>query len=684
MQQLTPNLQAMLDKFNPPQKEAVLNTYGPQLVIAGAGSGKTSVLTTRIAYLMEMGVFPERILALTFTKKAANEMKERIIKMEGEAAYRLVMGTFHSIFISFIRPYAQCIGFPTNFTILDEDDAVSCVKKCIKNIVQPNRPEEEDMTDEQLRYYKELDSKYKPKLIKSIISSLKNELVFPDAYLNDPERQAYDRRKGREFLGPIYKEYFETCHRNGVMDFDDILLYMYQLLVSYPQIRAGLESAFDFIMVDEYQDTNVVQYMILQLMTMNNKNICVVGDDSQSIYAFRGAKIDNILNFDRDYKGARIIRLEQNYRSTPNIVNAANTLIKNNTNRIEKVCFSQRAEGSYITYKECNDERHEANYIATVIESMHQTRGKKYGDFAILYRTNSQSRAIEDVLIRKRIPYTIYSGTSFFDRLEVKDQIAYFRLVINPCDDEALRRIINKPARAVGNKAFSVIESYAYTNGLPIWKVIASPALYTLGLKPRTIDGIEKFIHMILEAQELSSTKTPSEVATWLCDMCGLYDEYIQEGSDESLKRGENIKEILNAIKSYEEDIAEQNKHLEPEEQKIPTLSGYLQDIMLLSNADTEDDNDDKVALMTVHTSKGLEFGNVFVTGMEQDLFPLDIEHNPFEVEEERRLFYVAMTRAKDNLFLTRAIRRLRNGKRADTRPSMFIEELSLITRHYR
>ena len=676
MEQQT-DIQQLIDALNPQQREATLSTVGPELIIAGAGSGKTRVLTTRIALLLEQGVLPERILALTFTKKAAEEMRRRIAMQRGAEATRLRMGTFHSVFASMLRPYAHFLGFPQNFTISDEDDALSCLKRCIKSVLEKGRLPVEQRTKEMIEEYKAIDNNYKPKAIMNRISILKNELISADIYANKPEFAALDTAARRPKFGEIFIEYRNACFRSATMDFDDILLYMDMLLANNPQVCSIIESYFDYILVDEYQDTNKAQYSILRRLTQRNKNICVVGDDSQSIYAFRGARIDNIFNFEKDYPGCKVVRLERNYRSTQNIVEAANRLIANNERRIPKKCFTQADAGEPITLVELPDEREEARYIADTIAIEKRRRKLQYRDFAVLYRTNSQSRAMEDSLIRHSIPYVIYSGTSFFERMEVKDQMAYFKLAVNPDDDESFRRVVNKPSRGIGEAAMSRLSEYGRNYGLSLWKVINNPmALYYIGLSNRAVTGIEGFRNTIQACVELAAEKSAYQAAYEISAMVGIYQEYKNENTEESCSRADNIRELVDSVRSFEDDVMTRNNDLDEANKQDATLAGYLQNVMLLSNADTSDSDEDRVNLMTVHCAKGLEFPVVFIAGMEEDLFPLNIDHTATEEEEERRLCYVAATRAKTDLILTRAEQRLRFGKRNRTKQSKFIEEL--------
>ena len=665
----------LLERFNPAQREAATTTLGPMLVNAGAGSGKTSVLTVRIANLLSQGVPPERILALTFTKKAADEMRSRIIALQGDTARRICMGTFHSVFIRFLRPFAQRINYPANFTVLDEDDSLATLKRCIREIVTDRRPPKEQWSKQDVLRYKEEDSAYKAKTIQSIISRCKNDLVTADAYAADPEQQRRDTRAGRPLTGRIFVAYRNACHRMAMMDFDDILLYTDMLLANNPDVLGMISGSFDYILVDEYQDTNVAQYTILQRLTWLNKNICVVGDDSQSIYAFRGARIENIIRFEKDYPGCRVVKLEQNYRSTKNIVTAANNLISHNANRLEKECFSGSERGGDIILKAADTEKDEARFVADTIQAKMREGGRQYRDFAVLYRTNAQSRAIEDALVKARIPYTIYSGTSFFGRLEVKDLMAYFKLAVNPNDNESFARVANKPARGFGDAAMRRLFEVASAWGVSLWQAATSPQIQLCGFSQRTLAGLMNFVENISECMDLAARVPAHEAATRISDATGFYDAYERDADEESKKRADNLRELVDSVRSYEEDCEARNRDLPAEQQEKPTLAGYLQNTMLLSNADNEEAGEDKVSLMTVHCAKGLEYDTVFVTGMEKGLFPLQFEGDDFEEEEERRLFYVAMTRAKRELLLTRAVSRLKFGKRKEAKPSKFLKE---------
>lgn len=669
-------LQKTIDSLNPAQKEAATTLEGPLLVIAGAGSGKTSVLTARIALLVENGVAPERILALTFTKKAAEEMRSRIIGLVGENGKRICMGTFHSIFIRFLRPYAQRLFFPQNFTILDEDDSISMLKRSIATVLNKDRVPEDKRTQWEIKRYKEEDKNYSPKLVKSIISSCKNDLITADIYAKDEQRTQSDGFMQRPKLKDIFREYRDECLRAGVMDFDDILLHTDILLANYPDILALISGSFDYILVDEYQDTNYAQYSILQRLTVQNRNICVVGDDSQSIYAFRGARIENIMNFREDYPEGKLVKLEKNYRSTKNIVLAANNLIGNNSKRIPKVCVSDNGDGEPIILRTEGNEKEEARHIAETIAAAVRDEGKNYDDFAILYRTNSQSRVLEDELVRSRIPYMIYSGTSFFQRMEVKDLMAYFRLTVNPHDDEAFIRVVNKPARGFGEAAMRTLTGAAQAWGMPLWLAATNPSAMLLGFNAKASEGLSGFISLIESFRDYAGTHSAYETACFISDQVGFYEEYNNDKDEESQKRADNIRELLDSVKSYEEDIENRNADLTEDNAEKPTLVGYLQNAMLLTNADTGGDSAGKVSLMTVHCAKGLEFDTVFVTGMERGLFPLEIEKTSNEKEEERRLFYVAITRAKKQLYISRAEYRMRFGTRKFAYPSCFLSEI--------
>jgi len=659
----------ILEALNEEQLAAVKCTHGPMLIVAGAGSGKTRVLTSRIAYLIEQGVPPERILALTFTKKAAGEMKDRIGLMVGERkARRIWMGTFHSVFIRFLRDYAGVIGFPPTFTIYDTTDSASAVKACIRQL----------NLDEKL---------YKPREVLSRISKAKNDLVTPTPYMNGMGgyREADNMHKKPEIYR-IYALYCQNCKQSGVMDFDDILLYMNLLLKQSPEALQDIAGRFDHILVDEYQDTNMAQYLILRKLAAGHGNLCVVGDDSQSIYGFRGAQIQNILNFQKDFPSARLFRLERNYRSTSNIVNAANALIAHNEGRIPKNCVSMGEEGEKIRLVRSFTEQEEAMQIASAILTRMRQEQCEYEDFAILYRTNAQSRALEEQLRRRNIPYMIYSGNSFFERAEVKDMMAYFKLAVNLNDDESFKRVVNKPARGIGDTSVNALIAAAQDNHLSLFKAVYLPTLENYGLKSAAIAKIRNFCTFMEKAAEEAVQGDAYDVAVSLAHESGLYLFYKADDSVEGQSRFANVEELLNSVKVYteEEDIssvAEEKADASEEmsSSSVKTLGDFLENVSLLSNVDVaEDETNNKVALMTVHTAKGLEFPYVFVAGMEENLFPSGgWMLTPQDLEEERRLFYVAITRAKKAVSLSFADTRMRNGKHESNSPSRFLRELA-------
>ena len=665
----------ILRDLNPEQKKAVECIEGPMLIVAGAGSGKTRVLTSRIAYLIEKGIPPERILSLTFTKKAAGEMKERIALMVGERQARKIwMGTFHSIFIRFLREYSELIGFPSTFTIYDTTDSVSAVKTCIKQL--------------------ELDDKvYKPKEVLSRISKAKNDLVTPTPYMNGSGgfREDDNHHKKPEIYR-IYARYCELCRQSGVMDFDDILLYLNILLKRSPEALEAIAGRFSHILVDEYQDTNMAQYIILKKLAAGHRNICVVGDDSQSIYGFRGAQIQNILNFQKDFPGAKVFRLERNYRSTQTIVNAANSLIAHNEGRIPKQCVSMGEKGEVIHLVRSFTEQEEAQQIAYAILARMREAQAEYADFAILYRTNSQSRALEEQLRRRNIPYMIYSGNSFFERAEVKDLMAYFKLAVNLNDDESFKRVVNKPTRGIGDTSLNALIAAAQASRVSLFQAAALPNLESFGLKGAAIGKIQAFCTMMGKAAAEAAQGDAYDAAMSLASESGIYLFYKADTSVEGQSRFSNVEELLNSVKAYVEeqhgdyrnslveDGAVQDASLVPDAE-LPrvTLADYLENVSLLSNVDVaEDETNNKVALMTVHTAKGLEFPYVFVAGMEENLFPSGgWMATPSDLEEERRLFYVALTRAKRAVSLSFAQTRMRNGKHESNAPSRFLKELA-------
>ena len=666
---------AILEGLNSEQVAAVSCVDGPVLIVAGAGSGKTRVLTSRIAYILaERQCDPARILALTFTKKAASEMKERIALMVGEKrARRLYMGTFHSVFIRFLREFAEVLGYPKTFTIYDTSDSVSAIKACIKEL--------------------QLDDKvYKPKDVLSRISMAKNNLVTPGAYRRNATAQQNDAAAKKPRIVDIYELYAHKCKLSGVMDFDDILLNMNILLRDSQEAFQSIAGRFDYIMVDEYQDTNFAQYLILKKLSHFHQNICVVGDDSQSIYAFRGAKIENILNFKKDYPQHHIFRLEQNYRSTQVIVNAANSLIARNSARIPKECYSMGDEGEKIRLIQAYTEQEEALLVASSIVSRIHSAGAQYQDFAILYRTNNQSRALEEALRKRNLPYVIYSGHSFFERAEVKDMMAYFKLAANPSDDESFKRVVNKPARGIGDTSLNALAAAAVGHQTSLFKAAYAEDLESYGLKTAAVKKIREFCEMINAAAIKVNEDDAAKVAEKIARDSGLWLFYKSDTSIEGQSRMLNIDELMNSVKVYvEEKHNEMYEEMQAEgaigegvelsEADLPivTLGDFLENISLLSAVDMEDDEEgtNKVVLMTVHSSKGLEFPYVYVVGMEENIFPSGgWMASESEIEEERRLFYVAMTRAKKAVAFSFAQTRMRNGKHESNSPSRFITEV--------
>ena len=665
---------AILEGLNSEQKAAVSCVDGPVLIVAGAGSGKTRVLTSRIAYILEKGCDPSAVLALTFTKKAASEMKERIALMVGEKkARKLYMGTFHSVFIRFLREFAESLGYPQTFTIYDTGDSISAIKTCLKEL--------------------QLDDKvYKPKDVLSRISMAKNNLVTAAAYRRNVTAIQNDAAAKKPRIVDIYDLYAYKCRQAGVMDFDDILLNMNILLRDNPVALESISGRFRYIMVDEYQDTNFAQYLILKKLSETHKNLCVVGDDSQSIYAFRGAKIENILNFKKDYPTHHIFRLEQNYRSTKVIVDAANSLIARNSARIPKECYSLGEEGEKIRLIQAYTEQEEALLIASSIVSRIQSEHAEYQDFAILYRTNAQSRALEEALRKRNLPYMIYSGNSFFERAEVKDVMAYFKLAVNVNDDEAFKRVGNKPARGRGDTSMTALASAAVRHGTSLFKAAFADDLEAFGLKLPAIKKIREFCEMMSRLSVRAHKEDAYAVASAIAMDSGIFIHYKSDTSIEGQARMANVEELLNSVKTYiderhnemfEEMQAEgevtDGVELTAEDMPVVTLNDYLENVSLLSAVDVEDEDggNNKISLMTVHSSKGLEYPYVFVTGMEENIFPSGgFLATETEIEEERRLFYVAMTRAKKVLQLSFAQTRMRNGKHESNSPSRFLKEV--------
>ncbi|MBQ6751029.1 MAG: UvrD-helicase domain-containing protein [Bacteroidaceae bacterium] len=642
-----------LNIFNPPQREAVEYCEGPSLVIAGAGSGKTRVLTYKIAYLMEHDYAPWSILALTFTNKAAGEMKERIAKIVGtEEARRLWMGTFHSIFLRILRMEHERIGFSQNFTIYDAADSKSLVKSIIKEM--------------------ELDDKtYKPGTVLSTISNCKNQLVTAEQYVGNPANAQGDARRNMPALGKVFQRYCSRCRQSDAMDFDDILLYTFLLFKQHPDVLERWEQRFRYVLVDEYQDTNFAQHQIVWQLTRRHQHVCVVGDDAQSIYSFRGANIDNILTFQKLYEGARLFKLEQNYRSTQNIVEAANSLINKNSRQIHKDIFSMNDRGEKLHVFDTHSDIEEANMVVNTIRSVKRREGCEYSDFAILYRTNAQSRVFEDTLRKEAIPYRIYGGLSFYQRKEIKDIIAYFRLTVNPNDEEAFRRVINYPARGIGQTTVAKIVQAANQHNASLWSVINLPEQHGLELNRGTLTKVEKFRDLIAKLSEQVQTLPAYQIGTQIVKQSGIIADIYQDSTPENLSRQENVEELMNGMQDFcETRLEEGNENI--------LLSDYLSEVSLLSDVDTDKgDDEQKVTLMTIHSAKGLEFGTVFVVGMEEGLFPSDmVSGNPREMEEERRLCYVAITRAKRHCYLSHAQCRFRYGQMEFSAPSRFLSDI--------
>ena len=645
----------LLNDLNESQRKAVEYIDGPSLVIAGAGSGKTRVLTYKIAYLLQQGVKPWSIMALTFTNKAAREMKERIGKLVGqELAQHLYMGTFHSIFSRILRAEAQHIGFTNNFTIYDESDSRSLIKTIVKEMG--------------------LDEKvYKPASVHSRISMAKNNLMSAENYARDKESYQADQRAKMPRVGDIFITYVQRCQQANAMDFDDLLTLTFKLFQEHEDIRKKYADRFDFLLVDEYQDTNHAQMRIVMQLCKEKERVCAVGDDSQSIYSFRGANIDNILNFQKHFKGAKLFKLEQNYRSTQSIVEAANSLIKHNSNQIPKHVYSKNDKGESLIYKPAYSDKEEALIVCREIKRIKRQDDCQYSDFAILYRTNAQSRSFEEEFRKQGIPYRIYGGLSFFQRKEIKDVIAYFRLVANPDDEEAFKRIINYPARGIGNTTLAKIATCALDNHVSFWQVISSPEHYGLGVNKGTLAKLESFRLMISGFVEKSASMNAFDLGDTIVKESGISADIYKSGSrdPEDLARQENLEELLGGMQSFVEECREEGREQEA------YLTDYLQGVALLTDLDSKGDDDKpRVSLMTVHASKGLEFPTVFVVGLEENIFPSAIVSTLRELEEERRLLYVAITRAEKHCVLTSAKNRFRYGKMEFGNPSRFIKEI--------
>lgn len=645
----------LLNDLNESQRKAVEYIDGPSLVIAGAGSGKTRVLTYKIAYLLQQGVKPWSIMALTFTNKAAREMKERIGKLVGqELAQHLYMGTFHSIFSRILRAEAQHIGFTNNFTIYDESDSRSLIKTIVKEMG--------------------LDEKvYKPASVHSRISIAKNNLMSAENYARDKELYQADQRAKMPRVGDIFITYVQRCQQANAMDFDDLLTLTFKLFQEHEDIRKKYADRFDFLLVDEYQDTNHAQMRIVMQLCKEKERVCAVGDDSQSIYSFRGANIDNILSFQSRFKEARLFKLEQNYRSTQSIVEAANSLIKHNSNQIPKNVYSKNDKGESLIYKPAYSDKEEALIVCREIKRIKRQDDCQYSDFAILYRTNAQSRSFEEEFRKQGIPYRIYGGLSFFQRKEIKDVIAYFRLVANPDDEEAFKRIINYPARGIGNTTLAKIATCALDNHVSFWQVISSPEHYGLGVNKGTLAKLESFRLMISGFVEKSASMNAFDLGDTIVKESGISADIYKSGSrdPEDLARQENLEELLGGMQSFVEECREEGREQEA------YLTDYLQGVALLTDLDSKGDDDEpRVSLMTVHASKGLEFPTVFVVGLEENIFPSAIVSTLRELEEERRLLYVAITRAEKHCVLTSAKNRFRYGKMEFGNPSRFIKEI--------
>jgi len=647
------DLSANLDALNEAQKAPTLHKDGPLIVIAGAGSGKTRVLTYRIAYLMSQGVDPFSILALTFTNKAAREMKERIGELVGASeAKNLWMGTFHSVFARILRAEADKLGFPSNFTIYDTQDSDRLIASIIKEM--------------------SLDKDvYKYKQVRGRISAFKNSLITVKAYYNDSDLQEADAMSRRPEMGAIYKEYVERCFKAGAMDFDDLLLRTNELLNRFPDVLAKYQDRFRYLLVDEYQDTNHSQYLIVRALADRYQNICVVGDDAQSIYAFRGANINNILNFQKDYPDVSLYRLEQNYRSTKTIVNAANSIISYNKNKIDKVVWTSNEQGAPIQINRLTTDAEEGRHVASSIFEFKMQEQRKNADFAILYRTNAQSRAMEDALRKRDIPYRIYGGLSFYQRKEIKDVLAYLRLVVNPKDEESLKRIINYPPRGIGQTTVDKLVVASKTHNLSLFETVDRAKELQLPVNRGTLTKFYDFTTMIKRFQIENESMNAFEITDLVTKKIGLVQELKKEATPEGIARIENIEELLNGIR----DFTEGQKELAD---ATGSLTEFLEDVSLATDADRDNDpNSDRVSLMTIHLAKGLEFPYVYIVGMEEDLFPSAMSMNTrSELEEERRLFYVALTRAEQRAFLSYTLSRYRWGKLIDAEPSRFIEEI--------
>ncbi len=645
-------MQEYLQQLNEAQLAPVLQKDGAMIVIAGAGSGKTRVLTFRIAHLMHQGVDPFNILSLTFTNKAAREMKTRISKIVGGSeAKNLWMGTFHSVFAKILRHEADKLGYPSNFTIYDTQDSQSVIRAVIK----------------EMHLDKDI---YKYKQVYSRISSYKNSLITVKAYFNNPELMEADAMAKVPRMGDIYKSYVNKCFKAGAMDFDDLLLKTNELLTRFPEVLAKYQNRFRYILVDEYQDTNHSQYLIIKALSDRFQNICVVGDDAQSIYAFRGANINNILNFQKDYDDVKVFRLEQNYRSTKNIVNAANSIIEKNKTRLDKIVWTANDEGAKILVNRSMTDGDEGRFVASTIFETKMNHQLANGEFAVLYRTNAQSRAIEDALRKRDIPYRIYGGLSFYQRKEIKDVLSYLRILINPKDEEALKRVINYPARGIGQTTIERLIVIANQYNRSIFEVMQNLDKIEIQINKGTRSKLQDFVTMVQSFQVLNQNYDVFQITEHVVKKTGLFTEFKKDGTPEGIAKIENIEELLNGMK----DFVEEQKEIAD---TTGSLAEFLEDVALATDLDKETNDEDKVALMTIHLAKGLEFPYVFIVGMEEDLFPSGMSMNTrSELEEERRLFYVAVTRAEKQAYLTYTQSRYRWGKLIDAEPSRFIEEI--------
>jgi len=650
-----------LDDLNDVQRNAVSELNGPVMIIAGAGSGKTRVLTYRIAHLINSGVAPFNILALTFTNKAAREMKERVMEILGDGDARNIwIGTFHSIFARILRIESEKLGYPTNFTIYDTQDSKSLIKMITK----------EFGLDEKI---------YKPGMVMNRISLSKNNLITPEVYNNDLHIQKEDQQSGKAKLGEIYKTYVKRCFKAGAMDFDDLLFNMNYLLTEIPDALHKYQHKFKYVLIDEFQDTNALQYSIVKKLSAINENVCVVGDDAQSIYAFRGANIQNILNYQAEYPDLKVFKLEQNYRSTKNIVGAANSIILNNKQQLHKEVWTDNEKGDLLTVLKSPTDNEEGRLVSHSIFESKVNRNLHNIDHAILYRTNAQSRAMEESLRKMNIPYKIYGGLSFYQRKEVKDLVAYFRLTVNNKDEESLRRVINYPARGIGDRTMEKISVAANESGRTMWDLICNLGEYTLGLSPAVQGKIFDFVSMIKSFSVELESKAAYELADLIASSSGINKDLYDNKTPEGLSKYENLQELLNGIKEFTDTWSQKQEGVDDGgEPKPPTLANFLQDIELLTDADTGDPADtDRVSLMTIHAAKGLEFPVVYIVGLEENLFPSQLSINSREdLEEERRLFYVALTRARQKAYLSYATTRYRWGNLVQCEPSRFLEEI--------